>query len=204
MTLTYRELGGFDGLQYSNTYAFHKALDWKGVLIEASPTNYPIMVKNRPSEIATIHSAICSVERDLHYVNKVQRNTVNGFVEFASESFKKKWWSEADIQNALVVRCKPLTSHLLDAVGAYFHFDFFSLDVEGAEYEVLQSLDFSLFSFGVIFVEADSHDPDKNANVRKILEENGYKYDGKARNSDWFVNKNFDSIYKGLLSPRNH
>jgi len=193
-------MGGFDGSTYSNSYAFHKALFWKGVLIEASPTNYAKMVRNRPAELATINSAICSKERDLHFVDKAQgAGTVNGFVEFAAESFKKKWWTDDDIKNAKVVKCKTLTSNLLEAVGPYFHFDFFSLDVEGAEYEVLQSIDFNMYSFGVIFVEADSHSPEKNSNVRKILEDNGYRFDGNTRNSDWFVNKNFDSIYKGLL-----
>lgn len=191
-------MGGFDGSKFSNSYAFHKGLNWKGILIEASPTNYALMVKNRPSEIATIHSAICSKERNLHFVNKSSKGAVNGFVEFAAESFKKQWWTEEDIKNAMVVRCRSLTTNLLETVGPNFHVDFFSLDVEGAEYEVLQSLDFSIYSFGVIFVEADSHNAEKNNNVRKILEDNGYKFDGNTRNSDWFVNNNFDNIYKDL------
>ena len=33
-----------------------------------------------------------------------------------------------------------------------FYFDFFSLDIEGSEFEALQSLDFSKVGFGIILV----------------------------------------------------
>ena len=32
----YLKMGGFTGICFSNSYVFHKALDWKGVMIEAS------------------------------------------------------------------------------------------------------------------------------------------------------------------------
>lgn len=192
------EMGGFDGTNFSNSYAFHKALDWKGVLIEASPTNYALMVKNRPSELATIHAGICAQEQELHFVNKANggKGAVSGFVEFAAESFKETWWSKEDIQNAEIVRCASLTTVLEEAVGPNFHFDFFSLDVEGAEYDVLMSLNFDLFSFGIIFVEADNHNPAKNDKLRQLLASKGYKFKHHSRNSDWFVNMKFDEIYK--------
>mmetsp|Transcript_24631 Transcript_24631/g.37329 ORF Transcript_24631/g.37329 Transcript_24631/m.37329 type:complete len:197 (-) Transcript_24631:458-1048(-) len=49
---TYLEMGGLDGRMFSNSYVFHKALDWKGVLVEASPSNYAKMIEERPNEIA--------------------------------------------------------------------------------------------------------------------------------------------------------
>jgi hypothetical protein len=36
----YVEMGALDGSMYSNTLAFHKYLGWRGLLIEASPSNY--------------------------------------------------------------------------------------------------------------------------------------------------------------------
>lgn len=197
---TYLELGGFDGVTFSNTHVFKHAKQWSGVLIEASPINYAKMIKNRPDEIASINSAICSTDRDLHYVNNHGlKGAISGFVEFAAESFRKQWWNDDNIKNAQIVKCTTLTNVLLEAVGSGFHFDFFSLDTEGAELDVLLSLDFSKVSFGVIFVESDEHNDLKNMSVKLALEKNGYRYFKSAMKSDWFVNENFGQIYRDLL-----
>jgi len=45
-------------------------------------------------------------------------------------------------------------------------FDFFSLDIEGAELGAVLAIDFDLVSFGVIFVEADEHNEMKNMAIK--------------------------------------
>ena len=125
---TYLEMGALDGITYSNSHVFHKARQWKGVLIEASPPNYEKLVKNRPDEIATIHAAVCNKARDVHWVRG--KMATGGILEFASEHFKKNWWDEEAIKNAELVRCMPLHD-ILDSIGhSQLYFDFFSLDVE--------------------------------------------------------------------------
>ena len=49
--------------------------------------------------------------------------------------------------------------------------DFLSLDVEGAEFEVLKTIDFDKVEFGISFYEADGHDPLKNQAMMTFLEE---------------------------------
>jgi len=199
---TYLEMGGFDGETYSNSYLFHYGLDWNGVLVEASPTNFAKMIKNRPNEIATVNAGVCAEERDLHWVNvKEEKNSgaINGFLEFASESFKKKWWPDEVIQNATIIRCRTITNILHETVGDHFHFDIFSLDVEGAELEALQSINFDLVTFGIVLVEANILNAAKNIkDANEILTKNGYKFVQNLRGSDWFVNENFSSIYKDI------
>mmetsp|Transcript_14417 Transcript_14417/g.27112 ORF Transcript_14417/g.27112 Transcript_14417/m.27112 type:complete len:96 (+) Transcript_14417:938-1225(+) len=93
------------------------------------------------------------------------------------------WWSDEDIQKAQVVKCKSLKNILVETVGDKFHFDFFPLDVEGAEHALLSSIDFSRVSFGVIFVEEDEHNPMKNIAVRMLLEKNGYTFTNSSGRS---------------------
>jgi hypothetical protein len=44
------------------------------------------------------------------------------------------------------------------------------------ELQVLQSIDFDKVTFGVIFLEADDHNTQKNAEVREYLISKGYSY----------------------------
>ncbi len=57
---SYIEMGALDGLQFSNSHVFNKALDWKGLLVELSPSNYEKLVNNRRNEIAVVHAAVCA------------------------------------------------------------------------------------------------------------------------------------------------
>jgi len=194
---TYLEMGGLDGRIFSNSYVFHKALDWKGVLVEASPTNYAKMIKERPNEIVNVNAGICGEEKDLHWVEA--GGAINGFLEFAPETFQQTWWNEEKIKNAKVIKCRTLKNVLNETVGDHFHFDFFSLDIEGAEYDALMSTDFSLVSFGVIFVESDEHNPLKNMAVRTLLTSAGYTFIKDHNRSYWFVNNDFGRIYEDLI-----
>ena len=74
-----------------------------------------------------------------------------------------------------------------------FYFDFFSLDVEGGKLAVLQTVDFKkVFEFfGVIVIEADDHNPEKNQSVKDVLLANGFDYFSHIGANDWFVNKKF-------------
>ena len=194
---TYLEIGGLDGVTFSNSYVYSKGLNWTGVLVEASPRNYQQLVRNRPKEIANVHAGVCEKEMDLHWIES--HIAVGGFQEFADPEFQKRWWSEGQLQNAQVIKCKTLEQILLDNVGPRFYFDFFSLDVEGAELSVLRSINFDRVAFGVILVEADEHNPSKNLDVRNLLESHGYSYLEDKFRSSWFVNKDFGAIYEGLI-----
>jgi FkbM family methyltransferase len=197
---TYLEIGGLDGISFSNSYLYNKGLNWTGVLVEASPRNYEQLIKNRPNEIANVHAGVCEKKMNLHWVETPSGiRATGGFQEFAAPSFQKQWWSEEMIRNATVVMCETLEQILLEKVGSGFYFDFFTLDVEGAEYAVLQSINFDLVGFGVIVVEADTHNKRKNMAVRTFLESNGYIYLEENGRSYWFVNKDFWIIYKEFI-----
>ena len=102
--------------------------------------------------------------RLVHFVSNHKRiYAVNGIWEFMSDSFRSTWHPEEKVDDMTVVDCVPSQQH-------YRKFrlwpgntsDFLSLDVEGAEYEVIKTLDFRNVQFGIIFYEADSHNFKKN------------------------------------------
>ncbi len=74
------------------------------------------------------------------------------------------------------IKCKTLDGLLLKYAPETTFFDFPSLDVEGAEVTILESIDFDRTNFGIIFVEADEHSAMKTMCLRKFLELNGYYF----------------------------
>lgn len=197
---SYIEMGGLDGVFLSNSYVFNKALQWKGVLIELAKDSYDDMVQNRPNEVANINAGVCAEPQTLHYVSiNKNRRPMNGIWEFAAPEFKEKWWHGVTLDSPKVhdIACDRLDSLLLQHAPGHTFFDFFSLDVEGAEFEVVKSIDWDRISFGIMVVEADAHNEVKNRAVQELIESKGYKLLDMENSwqNQWYMNPHFSEIY---------
>ena len=87
-------------------------------------------------------------------------------------------------QNKLILKPKTLTE-IVKSTGIT-HIDFLSLDVEGHEYEVLQSWDFSI-PIDLILIEMLGLQSEKDELCRKILIQNGYSFVQKFNHNEIFV-----------------
>ena len=81
---------------------------------------------------------------------------------------------------------------LLEQSNAPLYIDYLSLDTEGSELEILKSVDFSRYKFGIIDVEHNFVEP-RRSQIRNLLESNGYKFN---------VENNFDDNY--ILIQKNN
>eukprot|EP00955_Chlamydomonas_euryale_P109934 365968-Chlamydomonas_euryale.AAC.8 len=193
---TFLELGALDGIEFSNTRGLELGLGWQGVLLEASPVSYKKLQRNRPNT-TTVHAVVCSEPKEVHYISK---GPVGGIIEFMPETFIKRWHpemanmgAEERHQHGVPVICAPLTTLLASHSCMKQHYNFWSLDVEGGELEVVKSVDFDRFTFDVIAVEADQHNPEKNQAVRELLGKHGYEYVKFALRSDWFQRRGWQA-----------
>jgi len=159
------EIGALDGLKFSNSFFFEHALGWRSVLLEANPQNFKALKKNRPSAI-NIHTAVCSGTEILFQGN----GAVGGALSTMSYQHKDRF---IDLQQDKVisVQCKSFSDIFLKH--GIKHIDIFVLDVEGAEYEALTTMDWAV-RVDVWVIELDGEDPTKDANVRALLKENRY------------------------------
>jgi len=66
-------------------------------------------------------------------------------------------------------------ANLLDATGAPTRIDFLSLDVEGAEVDVLRTFPFERYSISMIAVEHNREEPKRRV-IRAILEKRGFRW----------------------------
>lgn len=208
----YMEMGALDGIRFSNTYAFYASpgLDWRGVNVELTPENYNKLIINRPLDIANVHAAVCDVPQTLHYVDVSKKvNAVSGIWEFASDAHKKQWFGSTNLADTkfptTTIECNPLQS-ILDQVfeEEKVFFDFYSLDVEGAELSVLKSIDFGRTGFGILVVEGREKVED-NREVVDFLASKGYDQftkdgcGGSGHRNLWYINRNFGKIYENVL-----
>ena len=66
------------------------------------------------------------------------------------------------------------------------HIDLLSLDVEGHEYEVLKSWDFSI-PINVVLIETLGAQPEKEELCRELLIKHNYKFISKCGNNEIFA-----------------
>ena len=177
----YLEMGALDGIFFSNTYTFEKDFGWKGVLVEADPAHYRRLVEHRPQNIL-INAAVCDTKRVVHWIHSGDV-TVRGIKEFMHPEFLSLHHPEDLVETEIM--CLPL-SDIFEIIRLN-HFDFFSLDLEGAELAAIESIDFDRASFTVVVVEADGVNATKDQIVADKLVKHGYRKDFFDGRNLWHV-----------------
>ena len=174
------ELGAHDGFSGSTTWTLEKCFGWTGVLIEALPsTCSKLQASNRPRS-TKFCCAVCPEGRTVHMSGfdatrregnfKGGSSAVTGVVEFMTTEYRKTWNKLLDTENTEEVKCRPMTSLLVEA--GVSEVDFLSLDTQGSEDVVLGTAD--LRTVKVVLVEAESTSKEKNQRVRSMLHDAGF------------------------------
>ena len=194
---TFVELGALDGTTWSNTLVLERCFGWRGLLIEANPMNfYKLNQSTRTSH--KVHSAVCTcaeAQTEAHQGCTTVVSARSGpFSGNPNSSTVQKYWSHAMRRGTTVsVPCKPLQALLRDA-NLVPPITFLSLDVEGAEDTVLQTVDPAMFR--VVLVELDGNDPNKDAKVTERLLAGGL-----VNRTAYFLNVVFLGLHETLMPP---
>lgn len=191
---TYVELGAFDGITESNSRLFEYCAGWSGALIDGSPANFKELAL--PDIRPTAHK--------LHYIPSCHGFSTHDMLSFGNTGASSLEQSAAPESHKLIrtVHCAPLTTYLKH-VGIR-HIDFFSLDVEGAELLVLETVDFASgpVSFHVVMVESRNRqcgvDCPKRDAVRALMKKAGFLLYIGVPSSDTFVNATMAQPFRKL------
>merc|ERR1719273_179357 len=111
-------------------------------------------------------------------VRKIPAVILNHTTEYSRPSFAK----------TLKVQCFPVYS-VLRALGLPT-VDYFSLDVEGAEYEILKTIPFQDVNINLIGLEVEHAGKifeGSVTDIKKLLKDNGYQYVAKTRFDKFFM-----------------
>jgi len=161
----YMDIGANNGVGLSNTYIFEQ-IGWNGVCIEPQPNVYKMLKKNRKCDCYNV--ALSSIANESVDFFKASANMLSGLDDGMSESHKQM---AMEFGKTEIIKVKTMT---FDEIMANYpnvkHIDFMSLDVEGYEISILETIDFDKYSFGFLTIEGNN--PER---LKEIMQKNGYK-----------------------------
>ena len=157
----YIECGANDGVNQSNTWYFEKNLNWRGILIEPNKQIFEELKKNRSSK--NIFKNVALVSED--FKNK------NEEIYLTKKNLESKLTNVCTFPNQKVVT--ETLNNILKEINVN-KINFFSLDVEGYEEEVLRGLNLNSFDIDYILIETNNLDKINSTlkSCNYILQEN--------------------------------
>jgi FkbM family methyltransferase len=188
----YLEVGGADGLTHSNTLALRDHLDWSGVLVEPDPDMFKLLRASRGHTDQVIHAAISPDGRTgsalLRRAGQLSALVGHEGMDIHAEQRRhhESLISVDMVDLTTLIKTRP-------------RIDYFSLDVEGAELLILQSIRWNeIVPPGLITVEHNFRASEKES-IRTLLCENGYieKFEPYAwlrRGDLWMIHKEYDPL----------
>lgn len=179
----YVDVGCNDPKHWSNTFAFY-CRGWTGVCIDAATHMIDRYAKARPRD-----RAVCSPVSDTAQTLAFTEFE-NPCVSSLSPEHVKEWTGRCAVRNVRQVQTESLTK-ILERAGAPRCFDLLSIDVEGHDLEVLNSLDFNRHRPRVIVIEIHGFCLSRPADsaIYRLLRDRNYELVGYALMNAYFSSK---------------
>ncbi len=184
----YVDVGAHDGISINNTLYFEKNNNWTGINIEPIKTVFDKLVINRPNNI-NLNCAVCNNDGECEFLC----NT--GYTEMLSgikDNFDERHLLRIKRENnhygskteVIKVQTKKLETILQE--NGISHINYLSIDVEGAEFEVIKSINFDKVFIDVI--EFENNYNDVSLPIIKYLEDKDFVVILKS-NDIFMINK---------------
>ena len=172
------ESGAHDGEAISNTL-YYESIGWQGLLIERGDDYGNLRKKDRKAW--SFHGALSPTGKSEMVNFAVDKHAVGEII---------KSNAKGDVQ------AEPLAKILAAISPTRTTVDFWSLDIEGAECDVLRTIDFEKIIVGILLIEMNK----VGGGVSKVMKERGFVRVGHVAIDDLFVNVKYMED-KGLVIP---
>ena len=181
------EIGAADGKYLSNTYLLEKEFKWDGLVVEPAKIWSQDIKKNRNCSISLdcVHST-SNISIEFNQAEKPEFSRAN-----LSKNIPSDKHEYLRLSNNTVYELKTISiNDLFDKYEINNTIDYLSIDTEGTELEILNSLDFNKYDIKIISVE---HNFTTNREaIYNLLTLNNYdrvqeKY---SKFDDWYVKIN--------------
>ena len=162
----YVDVGCYHPIHRNNTYLLHKQ-DWKGINIDVSQFSIDLFNYLRPNDL----NYNCAISNKNEIVKIFYQKELSQLSTIENEQAKKVFQGN--------IKEKEIQAFTLDEILKKDKFkdakiDFLNIDVEGADFKVLEGLSFDKFKPELICIEI--HDKEiKDSKVYKFLNDKNYK-----------------------------
>jgi FkbM family methyltransferase len=156
------EIGADDGVRFSNCKFFEETHNWTGIAIEARQGAYDKLITNRTCQC--VHAVLSDVIEETKFLDiKGYGLGLSGLVNKYDPRHVHRIKQEIINPNnkgidVINVKTEKL-NELLDTHNMT-NIDFLSIDTEGSELAILNTLDFNKYNIDVITIEDNYKDPE--------------------------------------------
>jgi FkbM family methyltransferase len=178
------EIGAYNGIDGSNCYFFEKFLNWSGIAIEPSTSQFLLLQKNRKCKC--INKAVAKKNEKIEFIDVIEGYTQMSGINNSSyqktlEIIKK------DLRTVLDKKIIEAAT-FSDIVEYNYLIDYLSIDVEGGEMDILESIDFNLYKIKVLSIE---NNYPNEINYEKYLSDKGFCYIDNVGVDEIYFNKKY-------------
>lgn len=172
----YVDIGCWHPIKASNTYFFYLR-GWKGICIDPNLELKSIFKKYRKEDIF-INAAISNSNETLKYYSL---NEAFDSMNTLNIDFLKSRNLESQIKSIIEIPSYTLKSILDQNLLSTDRLDFFDIDVEGFDIEVLKSNDWEKYRPKIIMIESNLRiNEDINSDITTFLNEKNYRLIAKT------------------------
>ena len=164
------EVGAYDGLVLSNTF-FLESLGWRGILVEPVPEKARRCRENRPHARVFECAAVAPGTPA-----EIQFDLVEGGEVYSTSAMTPEHAARL-VEYGLTRRSIAVSTRTLDSIleeVAPKRVDFVSIDVEGAELDVLRGFDLDVWHPRVVMIEVNT--PRRSDEIARLFRSAGYVY----------------------------
>ena len=185
----YVEVGSNEPIQHSNTFKLYQK-GWKGITIDANQTMVTMHKKIRVNDIA-LCAAVSDEEKDVTFYefDMDEINTID--TDFYNQNKEKQ-----RVSRTTTTRTQTLNSILSVNLPDSTSIDLLLIDVEGHDFQVLNSIDLRKHRPKLIIIEMHNFDltnPASNSIYNRLVS-NDYIFSGYAVWNGYFVSTEFNAI----------
>jgi len=156
----YVDVGSHDGITINNTLYFEKNHNWTGINFEPIKNVFDKLVINRPNNI-NLNCAVCNNDGETDFLcNTGYTEMISGIKDnFDTRHFDRLARENREMGSTTeVIKVKTTKLETILDENNIKHINYLSIDVEGAEFEVIKSINFDKVFIDVIGFENNYND----------------------------------------------
>jgi len=178
------DIGANDGIDFSNTYFLEKERNWQGICFEPIKLMFEKLKINRKCEC--INACVSSEEGDLDFCENTGYTTMlSGLIK----TFDNHHRNRIQIENqkfggtSTIKKVQSVNINKVLEERKIIKIDYCSIDTEGSEIDIIQSIDFTKIDIKIMSIENDRF----GEKLSKIMNNSGYILIKKLSGDDIYL-----------------